>query len=97
MLAGERTATSPTAFGSRPVSVLAEDLQLGPGHGQAGRAHAGVAGRVVVLRRQIDHRAGRLGHAVLLDEAAAEHLDALAQQVQRDGRGAVEDVGQAAV
>ena len=50
----------------------------------AGRAHLCAVFHRMIFRRQRHDRAGRLGHAVHLHEAAAEHFDALAQEGERN-------------
>ena len=50
----------------------------------------------MVLWRQCHHSAGRLGHAIGLDEVGLKHFQALAQQFQRHWRSTVDDVAQIA-
>ena len=51
----------------------------------------------MILGRQHADRAGRFGHPISLDELRPEHLDALAQQFERDRRRAIEDIFEPAV
>ncbi len=68
-----------------------EDADLGPRYRLARRSHPRVAGGVI-LGRQIGRRAAGLGHAIDLDKAAAEGLHRPLQDVQGNGRGAIEEV-----
>ncbi len=73
--------------------VLADDLELRPRHRMPCRAHPLIACQIVIARRQHRDGAGGLGHAVALDEAGVgDRLHRLAQQIERDRRGAIEDI-----
>ena len=69
---------------------------LDPGIRLAGRAQQmrAVAVGIVVLGGQLGDGAGRLGHAVDLDEIALEHLHGRQQRLVGDRRGAVDDRAQ---
>ena len=73
--------------------VLADHLELGARHCLARAAHALVAVERVIFGREHGDGAGRLGHAVALQEACTGNgLDRLAQQIERDRRGAIHDI-----
>jgi len=72
--------------------IFVDNLQFDAGQRDADAAHPLVARRVMILGRQDTDGAGGLGHAILLAEQRLGHgLKALAQQFQRDRRGAIGD------
>src|SRR6185437_4324112 len=56
------------------------------------RTHPWVSVHVVIFRRQSDDCAGGFGHPVHLREATPEHLNRLAQKIERNGRSAIPKV-----
>ena len=76
------------------LAVAIDDLHLVAGEGLAATAHAGVAGGIMIIRRQIDHRAAGFGGAIALDEAGiGEGRHRPAQHIERDRRGAIIELG----
>ena len=86
MFCGARTQISPTSpVGSVVAGVRVDDPQLDAGTGHAAGAQPVAVGpvEVVVLRRQVDDRAGGLGEPVGLPELAAERRDRAGEHLPR--------------
>src|ERR1700712_4566674 len=95
MFAIERIATSPIVSGGSVSPASSITLSSTPGRAMPAERMRGLPAGI--CRRQIGDGAASLRHAVLLAETAAEHRHALAQQVERNRQGAIEDVFEPAV